>query len=203
VKLPTGEQERVATAGGGPGGGGGSTYTPSPEEKSWFEAHAREVRPILKAVALRQCRDQADAEDLVQTTFECALRHFWRFDRSTNFRAWVMGILSNRILQLARHRRRPVELVSDMALLGGAAPDPSAEPMEAWERVSVDDLLRVLPSVKAPFREVFHLHALERRSYKEIAAQLDIPMGTVTSRLKRAREKLRELLLPGARKAAS
>jgi RNA polymerase sigma-70 factor (ECF subfamily) len=163
----------------------------------------REVTPILRAVALRQCRHPADAEDLVQTTFESALRHLDRFDRGTNFRAWVTGILANRILQLARQRRRPVELMSDVAPLGGAAPDSAAEPAEAWERVSVEDLLRVLPNVKSPFREVFHLHALERRSYKEIAAQLAIPMGTVTSRLKRAREQLKVLLLPMTQEAAS
>jgi len=192
VKEP-GEQ-RVADA---------PTYTPTPEEKAWFDEQVREVRPLLRAVALRQCRNQADAEDLVQTTFLAALHHLNRFDRATNFRAWVTGILGNRILQLARQRRRPVELVSDMAPLGGAAPDPMAEPDEAWARVSVDDLMRVLPRVKSPFREVFHLHALERRSYKEIAAHLAIPMGTVTSRLKRAREQLKSLLLPMTQEAAS
>ena len=66
---------------------------------------------------------------------------------------------------LATFGRRPVELVSDMAPLGGVTPDPAGEPVGAWERVSVDDLLKVLPRVKSPFREVFHLHALERRSY--------------------------------------
>ncbi|HVE87021.1 MAG TPA: RNA polymerase sigma factor, partial [Myxococcales bacterium] len=161
----------------------------------WFDERVRELAPVLRAVALRQCRNQADAEDLLQTTFECALRDLARFDRSTNFRAWVTGILTHRILQLARQRRRPVELVSDCEPLGGAAPDPS-DAAESWRQVSVEDLLRVLPSVKAPFREVFHLHAMERKSYKEIAARLGIPMGTVTSRLKRARDQLRELLLP-------
>jgi RNA polymerase sigma factor (sigma-70 family) len=179
------------------------TYTPTAEEKAWFDEQVREVRPMLRAVALRQCRNQADAEDLVQTTFLAALHHLNRFDRATNFRAWVTGILANRILQLARQRRRPVELVSDMSPLGGAAPDPLGEPAEAWARVSVDDLMRVLPRVKSPFREVFHLHALERRSYKEIAAHLAIPMGTVTSRLKRAREQLKTLLLPMTQEAAS
>jgi RNA polymerase sigma-70 factor, ECF subfamily len=193
VKEP-GPNDRAANA---------PTYTPTPEEKAWFDEQVREVRLILRAVALRQCRNQADAEDLVQTTFLAAFHHLDRFNRSTNFRAWVTGILANRILQLARQRRRPVELVSDVAPLGGAAPDPAGEPAEAWERVSVDDLMRVLPRVKSPFREVFHLHALERRSYKEIASHLAIPMGTVTSRLKRAREQLKSLLLPMTQEAAS
>jgi RNA polymerase sigma factor (sigma-70 family) len=181
----------------------GRTYTPTAEEKAWFDEQVRELRPMLRNVALRLCRNQADAEDLVQTSLLAALHHLNRFDRTTNFRAWVTGILANRNLQLARQRRRPVELVSDMAPLGGAAPDPAGEPSEAWERVSVDDLIRVLPRVKSPFREVFHLHAFERRSYKEIAAHLAIPMGTVTSRLKRARDQLKSLLLPLTQEAAS
>lgn len=195
VKQSSDEHQRAMAA--------AQTYMPTPGDQAWFDERVREVTPILRAVAMRQCRHQADAEDLLQTTFECALRNLHKFDRETNFRAWVMGILAHRILQLARHRRRPVELVSDMAPLGGAAPDPSAEPVEAWARVSVDDLMRVLPRVKSPFREVFHLHALERRSYKEIAAQLGVPMGTVTSRLKRARDMLRDLLLPATQEAAS
>jgi RNA polymerase sigma-70 factor (ECF subfamily) len=193
VKEP-GAHEREAPA---------STYTPTQAEKAWFDEQVREVTPMLRAVALRQARNHADAEDLVQTTLESALRHLDRFNRGTNFRAWVTGILANRILQLARQRRRPVELVGDVTPLGGAAPDPLAEPVGAWERVSVDDLMRVLPRVKSPFREVFHLHALERRSYKEIASHLAIPMGTVTSRLKRAREQLKALLLPMTQEAAS
>lgn len=176
-------------------------YSPTPEDKAWFDNQVRKVEPILRAVAIRQCRHQADTEDLLQTTFECALRDLYKFDRRTNFRAWITGILVNRILQLVRQRRRPVELVSDPATVGGAAPDPSA-PAEAWKQVEVEDLERVLPDVKSPFQEVFRLHAMERKSYKEIATLLDIPIGTVTSRLKRARDQVRELLLPMVREEA-
>ena len=71
VKEP-GEHERVAAA---------PTYIPTQEEKAWFDEQVRDVTPLLRAVALRQCRHQADAEDLLQTTFESALRHLDRFDR--------------------------------------------------------------------------------------------------------------------------
>lgn len=192
--VEPGERERAGPALASP-------YTPSAPEKAWFDARVREVEPILRSVALRQCRDPADTDDLLQATFECALRDLWKFDRTTSFRAWVTQILVNRIFQLARQRRRPLELVSDVASLHDVEAKPQA-PEEAWARVSVEDLMRCLPSVRSPFREVFQLHALEHRSYKEIAAELEVPMGTVTSRLKRAREQLRTLLLPQAEKEA-
>jgi RNA polymerase sigma-70 factor, ECF subfamily len=140
-------------------------------------------------------QDRASAEDLVQETYMKALRGFSSFQQGTNFRAWMYRILRNTFLttQAGLKVSSSVSLDSDN--------DQSAEPATAETPESVllarvgqkmiQDALEKLP---VKFREIILLCDLEEMSYQEIGETLGIPMGTVMSRLSRARKAMRELL---------
>jgi RNA polymerase sigma-70 factor (ECF subfamily) len=151
----------------------------------------RDAEPILKALATRLCRHEADARDLVQDTFERALRQFDR-DRPLNPRAWLATILHNLFIDRCRAQaRRPAhEPLTDAA--DTAERDPEPEP--AWTRVTLEDVRGALGEVEPDFRRVYEMHVFENRSYDEIASELGIQRVTVGTRLHRARHKLRSVL---------
>jgi RNA polymerase sigma-70 factor (ECF subfamily) len=160
------------------------------------KAFVREHEGALEAIALRLCRNRADAHDLVQDTFERALTAFARVSSHSNPRSWLVTILNNlfidRCRQLGRERRAdtPVEQLND------SLQQPVAEADPAWASVTVEHLERALGGVREEFRVAYRMHALEGHSYKEIARVLGIPAATVGTRIARARRQLRELLVP-------
>jgi RNA polymerase sigma-70 factor (ECF subfamily) len=158
-----------------------------------FEAFAAEHAPQLRLVALRLTGNPADAADLVQDAFERAFRNYDKLEPGTNPRAWVVTILHNLFIDRCRRgRREPLKVaVEDVAL---AAPEAANDPDPVWASLTADDLRRALGRLEPEFRDVYRMHALENRSYKEIAAQLGIPAATVGTRLLRARDKLRKIL---------
>ena len=170
--------------------------------KTEFEALARDHLDALYRTALRMTKQAASAEDLVQETLLKAFRHFHRFKAGSNFRAWVFTILTNTYVSLYRRNRRAP------ALTGFEQGDPvapeeiaplSAEDVEGLGEALGDEAKAALEKLAPEFRLVFLLSTLEGLRYEEIARTQSIPVGTVMSRLFRARQFLRRELSGMAR----
>jgi RNA polymerase sigma-70 factor (ECF subfamily) len=162
-----------------------------------FETAALAVLDSLYRTALRLTRDPADAEDLVQETYLKAFRAADRFEPGTNLRAWLFTILHNTARNRARDRARDAvtvdsEVVERAAdLPDGAVPSPEAILL----RDALDpDLRAAIDGLPEAFRQAVWLRDVEEFSYAEIAAVLDVPIGTVMSRISRGRRLLFEAL---------
>lgn len=132
-------------------------------------------------------RNRAEAEDLVQETLVQALESFHRYTPGTNCRAWLLSILhhvrANRARKLGRIATEPdVE-----ARIANTVPFVPPVP----ERLTDEDMLQALELIPAHYQQVILLCDVEEMTYKEIAAGLGVPIGTVMSRLHRGRELLR------------
>ena len=137
-------------------------------------------------------QDRAPAEDLVQETYMKALRGFSSFQQGTNFRAWMYRILRNTFLTTQAGLKASVSLDSDDEPIEPAVPEtPESVLLARVEREAIQIALEKLP---VKFREIILLCDLEEMSYQEMGETLGIPMGTVMSRLSRARKAMRELL---------
>ena len=140
-------------------------------------------------------QDAIEAEDLVQETLAKALRAFDSFEQGTNFKAWIFRILRNTFLssRTAIANARTVFLEDQPGALEAAdsSLSPEAELIRLSDQASVR---RALEQLAPHLREVLLLCDLEELKYREIAAILDVPIGTVMSRLARARQSLREQL---------
>ena len=169
-----------------------------------FAAQAMEHMSSLYSGALRMTRNPADAEDLVQETYLKAYRGFGGFQEGTNLKAWLYRILTNTFINTYRaKKRRPDESdldeVEDLYLyrrLGGleaAAAGRSAED-ELLDHVTDAEVKEALESLPDQFRVAVLLADVEGFSYKEIADILDVPIGTVMSRLHRGRKGLQKRL---------
>jgi len=176
-------------------------------EPSVSEALAAESLRFLEplyATALRLTRNRADAEDLVQDTFVKALRFAHRFTPGTNLKAWLFTILHNTWRNRVRDAARAgVDVDSEraeQAVEGAAALAPSGvERPETPERIllraTIDAELRAaLDALPGAFREAVWLRDVEEFSYAEMAQMLDVPIGTVMSRISRGRRQLFERL---------
>jgi RNA polymerase sigma-70 factor, ECF subfamily len=137
-------------------------------------------------------RDRHDAEDLVHDAYLRALRYFASF-RGGDERAWLLTIVRRTCYSwLKRHRGRPVPVEFDEAEHSG---DQGTEVEEqALDGALRDRLRRAVEALPIEFREVVALRDVQDLSYKEIAAVLGIPLGTVMSRLARARRRLQAML---------
>ena len=140
-------------------------------------------------------QDRDEAEDLVQETFAKALRGFSSFQVGTNFRAWMFRILRNTFLT----SRTGLKATATVPLETEEGPPELAIENETPETILMDrlsgELLQnAMDELPVHFREVLLLCEVEEMSYQEIAETLTIPMGTVMSRLSRARKLLRESL---------
>ncbi len=160
--------------------------------------------PSLYTAALRMTRNSADAEDLVQETYLKAYRGFGSFQEGTNLKAWLYKILTNSYINSYRvRRRRPEESeiddVEDLYLyrrlggLEGASAGRSAED-EALDLFTDDEVKGAVESLPEQFRIAVLLSDVEGFSYKEIADIMEIPIGTVMSRLHRGRRALQKAL---------
>jgi len=147
----------------------------------------------LFAAALRLTRNRSDAEDLVQDTFVKALRFADRFTPGTNLKAWLFTILHNTWRNRIRDAARaPVDVdsdrVLDVAVEGASTPET---PERILLRASLDaDLQAALDALPVAFRQAVWLRDVEEFSYAEIAQMLEIPIGTVMSRISRGRRLL-------------
>ena len=177
--------------------------TPPPERSPEFESLLLEHMGMLYAVAIRLTRNDADAHDLVQNTIVKALRFHGKFEKGTHIKAWLLTILRNTFINDYRKKaRRPihVELSGTEPAAASYSPDPVVRSNRG--RSNIDELLELVDdevkeavdSLPKDFRAVVLMADLEDRSYKEIAAVLKCPLGTVMSRIHRGRRLLRERL---------
>ena len=178
-------------------------------DQAEFSDQAMQYAPQLYSAALRMTRNRADAEDLVQETYLKGYRSFHTFREGTNLRAWLFRILTNTYINKYRAKqRRPTESdlgeIEDLYLYRrlGTLEDPSVgrSAEDALMEVLADDQVkRALEELPENFRLPVLLADVEGFSYKEIAEMLDIPIGTVMSRLHRGRKAMQKSLYDYAR----
>ena len=182
------------------------TLEPAPQELSQDDRDrlfAEQAIPLIDQLfgaALGMTRNRADAEDLVQETFMKAYTKFHQYQQGTNIKAWLYRILTNTYITHYRKAQRSPkrsggEEVEDWQLAAAASHDEkglvSAE-AEALDNIPSSQLRTALESLSEDQRVVVLLSDVEGFAYKEIADMLDIPIGTVMSRLHRGRKNLRE-----------
>ncbi|HUG87734.1 MAG TPA: sigma-70 family RNA polymerase sigma factor [Actinomycetota bacterium] len=166
-----------------------------------FELEAIPLLEDMYGAAMRLTRNPADAQDLLQETYLRAYRGFAGFEEGTNLKAWLHRILTNTYINLYRKRQREPKTVSDdeveewylYSKLRESDLEPSAE-AQVIERLPDEDVQAALASLPDVFRMAVILADIEGFSYKEIAAILDVPIGTVMSRLHRGRRALERAL---------
>jgi RNA polymerase sigma-70 factor (ECF subfamily) len=173
-------------------------------DRAQFAEQAMPFAPQLYSAALRMTRNGADAEDLVQETYLKGYRSFATFEEGTNLRAWLFRILTNTYINAYRAKqRRPEETeldtIEDFYLyrrIGGieeALASRSAED-ELMDVFTDDEVKQALEDLPESFRLPVLLADVEGFSYKEIAEMLEIPIGTVMSRLHRGRKAMQKAL---------
>jgi RNA polymerase sigma-70 factor (ECF subfamily) len=152
-----------------------------------FETRIQFHQQALFRAALKFCHgDEAMAEDMVQDTFVKALRNSAHFSEGTNLRAWLMRILYNNVMSVYRHRQVAKE---------GPYPEGFDPAMESPVDFEVsDEVIQAVSDLPEDYRKVFLMAALEDSPYQVIAEKLGIPVGTVMSRLWRARQCLKQRL---------
>lgn len=160
-----------------------------------FEAEALGYADQLFRVARRLCREPAKAEDLLQETYLQAWRSFHRFELGTNLRAWLYKILFNTYYSGQRRERLRLAPLEE-TIAETLAYDPPTP-----QRLTDAEVLTALEKLPRDFQIPVVLADVEELSYREIAAALQIPLGTVMSRLHRGRKLLRTELAGYAREA--
>jgi RNA polymerase sigma-70 factor, ECF subfamily len=169
-----------------------------------FEREAMQYTRQLYSAAMRMTRNPSDAEDLVQETFLKAYRAYHTFEEGTNLKAWLYRILTNTYINKYRKdTRRPSEVdlgsVEDLYLYRRIGSEESAEAARTTEDRVLEglvesDIKKAVEDLPENFRLPVLLADLEGFSYKEIAEILDIPIGTVMSRLHRGRKAMQKSL---------
>jgi RNA polymerase sigma-70 factor, ECF subfamily len=172
-------------------------------DRSTFADEAMQYAPQLYSAALRMTRKPADAEDLVQETYLRGYRSYATFEEGTNLRAWLFRILTNNYINSYRAKqRRPVETdiddIEDLYLYRRVRTlDESTRSAEdtLFDLFTDDEVKRALEELPENFRIPVLLADVEGFAYKEIAEMLDIPVGTVMSRLHRGRKSMQKKLM--------
>ncbi len=174
--------------------------------KGAFEQEAMPHMDALYGYAMHLTRSASDAEDLVQETYIKALKNWHRYQQGTNCRAWLFRIMTNTFFNLQRAKKRRRAVAND------ALPDIEMQvaehhqdqgiyrPLEAQvlDRVVSQEVQDALASLPDDFRTVLLLADVQDFSYKEIAEVCDCPVGTVMSRLYRARRAMQRKLVDHA-----
>jgi len=169
-----------------------------------FTNDAMQYAPQLFATALRMTRNKADAEDLVQETFLKGWRAFDSYQQGTNLRAWLFRIMTNTFInKYNSQQRRPQETELDdveelflfrrMGAFDQSKMSQSAED-QMLELFTDDEVKNAIESLPETFRIPVLLSDVEGFSYKEIAEMIEVPIGTVMSRLHRGRKAMQKLL---------
>ena len=148
-------------------------------------------------------RNREEAEDLVQETYVKALKGFSSFEPGTNFKAWIFRILRNTFLT-SRTGLKAATVQLDLQDNDAALPVENETPETILiDRTSERIMQEAIAELPVPFREILLLCEVEEMSYQEIAATLAIPMGTVMSRLSRARRALRSAVKEKLQRSSS
>ena len=167
---------------------------PSPEDRrAGFEREALVHLDSLYRLALRLSGNEADAEDLVQEAMLRAYRSWERYTPGTNAKGWLLTILRHLFINEYRRKRRHPESVDLDTIEPFALLDEKQEedPQTAFfDRIVDEEVLRAVDQLPEAFREAVMLSDVEGLSYEEIAKVLEVPVGTVKSRLYRGRRLL-------------
>jgi RNA polymerase sigma-70 factor (ECF subfamily) len=171
-------------------------------DQATFEDDAMQYAPQLYSAALRMTRNAADAEDVVQEAYLKAYRGYGSFKEGTNLKAWLYRILTNTYINKYRKaQRRPTEVelgeLQDMYLyrrLGEQSGATESAERQALDMFVDEDIIKAIDALPEAFRLPVLYADVDGFSYKEIAGILDIPIGTVMSRLHRGRKALQREL---------
>lgn len=157
-----------------------------------FNRWVTEHGPALYRMAYRLVGDRHEAEDLLQEAFRSAWKSRRLFQAERGERAWLAAILRRRVVDHWRHRgSHPVRPIDGVAEPGSLGADPLANDYS-------DEMQRALGAIAPELKETLLLVVVGELTHQEAATVLDVPLGTVLSRVSRARVKLRELLLAQA-----
>ena len=176
------------------------------EKNLRFEQEALPHMKALYGLALKYTHSENEAEDLVQEVMYKAYHSFESFDDGTNCRALLFRILSNTFINKFRHKKREREFIAN--ILNENEPreletsESTESVLENTETASgknyfyafSDEIMHAFNSISSEFKTIIIMADIQELSYKEIAQKLRIPMGTVMSRLSRARQMLRNVL---------
>jgi RNA polymerase sigma-70 factor, ECF subfamily len=184
-----------------------TTMTPTgkSDKERQFEREAVPHMDVLYNFALRMTNNAADAEDLLQETFLKAYRFWDSYEQGTNIRAWLFRILKNSYINRYRKESKEPETVdydevkNYYTTIRSSAADPDDLQEAIFGNLLDDDVAGAIAELPDEFRTVLILCDIEGLTYEEAAEFVDIPLGTVRSRLHRARKVLRSRLLQYAR----
>lgn len=177
----------------------------SRSKRKWdFKENVLPYVDSLYSTAFRLTRNQEDAEDLVQEAYYKAYRYYDKFEEGTNFKAWLFKILKNTFINEYRKKKTvpqnvefsEIEESLESLIKGDDSSTPETEYLDKLVDQDVQDALAELPD---EYRLVVLLADIEDFSYKEISEILEVPLGTVMSRLYRGRKMLEKTLLSYAR----
>lgn len=182
-------------------------FTPDVDtSRADFEREALKHLDALYGTALRLTRSASDAEDLVQDAFVKAYRFHERFEPGTNMKAWLFRILTNTFINKYRRKSRERKVLEGRdaepvgeGVMSRAAMRSLSDPVsEAHRRLITAEIQEALDSLPEDYRMMIILADVEELSYKEIATIVGCPIGTVMSRLHRARKRMQKRLVAQA-----
>jgi RNA polymerase sigma-70 factor (ECF subfamily) len=179
------DPSRAPSSGGGAG-----------DDDRKFADEALSYIDALYGTAVRLTRNPQDAEDLVQDTYLKAFRASSQFERGTNLKAWLFTILHNTFRNIRRHDgRSPIDVNSETVEQAADRAGDDRTPEQLLTRASLDrELQAALDTLPEAFRQAVWLRDVEEFSYAEIAKIMDVPIGTVMSRISRGRRTLHDRL---------
>ncbi len=164
-------------------------------KKKEFEEIAFQYMDSLYSLALKMARNNSDAQDLVQDAYLKAYRFFDKFEKGTNFKAWLFRILKNAYINKCRRTARQPQRVTLSELDEYDYPQDDVSPEDQiFDGLIGDEVTAAIDQLPEEFRLTIILSDLRGFSYKEVADMLNRPLGTVMSRLYRGRRLLRESL---------
>ena len=169
--------------------------TTEEEKRNEFGVLAIQYMDSFYNTALRMTGNEVEAQDLVQDAYLRAFRFFDKFEKGTNFKAWLFKIIRNIYINKYRKEIKMPQMmdVSDAEAIGFLSETDTPEIL-IFDDLIDDDITKALDSLPDDFRLTLIMSDLEGFSYKEIADILDCPIGTVMSRLYRGRRLLRKNL---------
>ena len=159
-----------------------------------FNAMVDDHGPMLYRIAYRMMGDSHEAEDAVQDAFRSAWDSRKRFEEGRGARAWLVAILRRRVIDRWRKRPQPSVVASDTPI------EVSVEPDDPLADQFTDEMQHALERLPEELRETLLLVIVAELTHQEAAHLLDIPLGTVLSRVSRARKRLREYFLAVTKK---
>jgi RNA polymerase sigma-70 factor (ECF subfamily) len=174
-----------------------STQTLHQARVDHFDGCVRPLLPGLRGAALRLTRNREDAEDLLQETTLRAWRFWEHYEPDSNLRAWLHRILLNAFVNRYRRLRREREVMSQARVIAELRAAPAQEPAALHASLS-DEVAAPFAALQPEFRAVLWAVAVDELSYRETADSLGCPLGTVMSRLHRARRGMTQALTPYA-----